>query len=594
MRLASLSIRNFRPFREEVTIPIDDLTVLIGQNDVGKSSILDALAMFFGEGSVKPDAEDCNVNSGERVIEIACEFEDLPTSIVLDDDVSTNFQSEYLLTDQQRLKIKKRLDFTGAKLKQDVYVCAIHPTAFGYDNLLSLTNTQLKERLKTLGVSAAGIDLRKNPELRRAIWGACPDLELQQVDISANKEDAKRLWEKIVAFLPSYALFRSDRPSQDTDAEVQDPMKLAIAAAIAEVQPDLDKVEKTVRDKAEELARRTHEALARIDKNAAAQLSPDFKGDIKWNSVFSITLRTDNGIPLGKRGSGLRRLVLLSFLMAEAERRRTEQVNSSIIYAVEEPETSQHPHNQKMLVQALQELAEDDGCQVLLTTHSPGLATLIPIQHFRFIDHDYNGSTSIRYGDESVYGEVVDSLGIVPDNRIRVLICVEGPTDVENLRVLSHLLHEQDPNLPDLGLDPRVALVPLGGGTLKHWVERDYLGGLNRPQVHIYDGDVDQYKEACDKINSRGDGSWAAQTKKREIENYIHSQALYDAFGITVQVGDMDDVGKLVGDQIGCRCEKAKKRISQEAFPKMTAAMLDERDPEGEIKGWLCRIKGML
>lgn len=43
----------------------------------------------------------------------------------------------------------------------------------------------------------------------------------------------------------------------------------------------------------------------------------------------------------------MKRLVLLSFFRAEAERRLSEQGGNGIIYAIEEPETSQHTENQK-------------------------------------------------------------------------------------------------------------------------------------------------------------------------------------------------------------------------------------------------------
>ena len=43
MRIVSVRIKNFRGYRDEVTIKIDDLTVLIGKNDAGKSTILDML-----------------------------------------------------------------------------------------------------------------------------------------------------------------------------------------------------------------------------------------------------------------------------------------------------------------------------------------------------------------------------------------------------------------------------------------------------------------------------------------------------------------------------------------------------------------------
>ena len=47
MKLVEVRLRNFRCYRDEISIPIGDLTALIAKNDVGKSSVLDALDAFF-------------------------------------------------------------------------------------------------------------------------------------------------------------------------------------------------------------------------------------------------------------------------------------------------------------------------------------------------------------------------------------------------------------------------------------------------------------------------------------------------------------------------------------------------------------------
>lgn len=596
MNLRSVSIKGFRPFKDEVTIPIDDLTVLIGRNDIGKSSILEALGIFLGCDDVKLEANDCNIYGDNKVIEITCEFDDLPSSIVIDSEATTCFQDEYLLTKENTLKIKKRYDLSGAKLKEEVFICAYHPTApEECKDLLLLTNAQLKDRLRTLKIPADNVDLRSNTFIRKAIWQFYRDLNLDIVEIPVNREDAKRIWEQISKLMPIYALFKSDRPSQDSDSEIQDPMKLAINAALSEVKDDLDRIVEIVKTKALEIASQTHEQLKRIDEKIASDLKPVFKSDPQWGKVFSLGLNTDDGIPLNKRGSGVRRLVLLSFFRAEVERRRKEQTTRSIIYAIEEPETSQHPNNQKLLLDALTDLSQESGCQVLLTTHSPGFANMLPLRSLRYLErfgHSINVITGHDSSDD-VYTRITDSLGIVPDTRVKVLICVEGPTDVVALECLSHALHTADTTIPDLSKDSRVAFTVLGGGTLKYWVNEHYLKGLGRPEVHIYDSDS-QYRQYCEKLNQRGDESWAVQTKKKEIENYLHPDAIFEGLGIRISFGDMDDVPELIRQQTGWNHTTIKQKLAQYAFPRMTPERIRERDPQGEIEGWLRRITEML
>jgi predicted ATP-dependent endonuclease of OLD family len=53
MRLIELRLKNFRCYKEEIKIKIDDLTCIIGKNDIGKSTILEALDCFFNTSIIK-------------------------------------------------------------------------------------------------------------------------------------------------------------------------------------------------------------------------------------------------------------------------------------------------------------------------------------------------------------------------------------------------------------------------------------------------------------------------------------------------------------------------------------------------------------
>ena len=89
--------------------------------------------------------------------------------------------------------------------------------------------------------------------------------------------------------------------------------------------------------------------------------------------------------PINKRGSGVKRLILLSFFRAEAERRTEVENNMGIIYAIEEPETSQHSNNQRVLINALKKLAQANHTQVLLTTHSPIIVKELDFENLRLL-----------------------------------------------------------------------------------------------------------------------------------------------------------------------------------------------------------------
>ena len=69
MKIKSLKIKNFRGYCGETSIDCENLTAFVGKNDMGKSSILEALDVFFNKekGVVKLDKDDANI--GARVNE---------------------------------------------------------------------------------------------------------------------------------------------------------------------------------------------------------------------------------------------------------------------------------------------------------------------------------------------------------------------------------------------------------------------------------------------------------------------------------------------------------------------------------------------
>ena len=73
MKLKRVRLRNFRCYKEETTFDIDELTVFVGKNDIGKSTLLDALHIFFEE--VKIDADDATISGDKDDVRIICEFE---------------------------------------------------------------------------------------------------------------------------------------------------------------------------------------------------------------------------------------------------------------------------------------------------------------------------------------------------------------------------------------------------------------------------------------------------------------------------------------------------------------------------------------
>lgn len=135
-----------------------------------------------------------------------------------------------------------------------------------------------------------------------------------------------------------------------------------------------------------------------MDPNVANSLKPVIPAteSLKWADVFkSVSITADEDIPINKRGSGVKRLVLLNFFRAEAERRQQDGNHTGIIYAIEEPETSQHFANQKILADALISLSGTPHTQVVLTTHSGVFVKKLNYDDLRLISEDGQGEKHV-------------------------------------------------------------------------------------------------------------------------------------------------------------------------------------------------------
>lgn len=397
MKIESMKLNNFRSYKGETIIRFDDLTVFVGRNDIGKSTILEALDIFFndGKGVIKIDKTDINVQAsrnGDNETAISVCFSELPESIIIDSVERTTLSSEYMLNSDGFLEVVKKYKNGG---KVSIFIRAKHPTNTDCKDLLLKDNSDLKHIITSKGIDCENLSV--NAIMRKSIWEYyADDLNLQDIEIDVLKEDAKKIWNKLSSYMPVYSLFQSDRKNSDGDNEVQDPLKEAVKQIIndQDIQQALTLIAEAVETKLKEVSNRTLEKLREMDPAVANSLNPVIPtaDKLKWADVFkAVSISGDEDIPINKRGSGVKRLVLLNFFRAEAERRAAAGDSTGIIYAIEEPETSQHSNNQRVLIKALKELAQADNTQVLLTTHSPVIVKELDFENLRLIYEDEAG-----------------------------------------------------------------------------------------------------------------------------------------------------------------------------------------------------------
>lgn len=534
--LKSLRIRNFRGYIDS-TIEFDsELNVIIGRNDVGKSTILEALEIFFSEQNIAEPA-DLNINcDDDKKIILNCSFTiDKSFRLIIDTSFPTQIDEEYLLNEQGLLEIQREWNCEKEKiLAKDIstFIVARYPNI--YDKPLVCEKiVELRKILKEVSPSTYDqTDKTKCSTIRKEIFNSLINestiYETKLIDTS--QEDAKEIWTKIRTQLPLFFLFKSDRENNDKDAEVQNPMKAATKLVISSVQQELDNVCEKVSKEIEKIGNETIEKLKELSPEIAKKLTPKVITK-PFDSIFSFNLFSDDGIPLNKRGSGIRRLILLSYFRAEAEKKTAENHNNNVIYAIEEPETSQHPNYQRMIMNTLQELSKDEHYQIILTTHTPEIAKLVKLSQLILVDKDRDGCIEIEPESDRKYKSIVDTLGILPYAVSQVVICVEGMNDVNFLYNINEVIPEFN-SIISLKKS-NIQIIPLIGSNLFYWVNQNYFCESNIKEIHLYDNDRADYSQVIADIQNDNDGRrFGWNTNCRAMENYIPPEVIEDRFDI--------------------------------------------------------------
>lgn len=496
MKLIKFGISGFRGFSSDKlsTIDVNDLTTLIGKNDAGKSSVLDAMDVFFN-GISNLDNDDFHIDSdGARAesIELQATFSSNEFIVKLE-TVDTNLSKEGLLSKDGNLVITQKIT-KPTKSAVKTSITAFLPDEPDLADLYTLTNAKLKEKLEYIKeqyniTNWESVTKRTNSLMRQAIISYFMENsthEKKNILVDTGKGGGKDIWNKLGTQLPLFQLFKTDRSNDDGDSEIQDPLKAVTKETLkGALSGQLDEITKKVRLEAEKQAKLTLTKLNEMDPELAKQLIPKFETP-KWENVFKFSLDTDK-IPLNKRGSGARRLILLNFFRAQADKTIQERNATDVIYAFEEPETAQHADHQRMLMQSFLEISNKDGRQVIITTHNPELAGMPDSNSIRQIKRNHNYTSEIE--NTPNLADVGRDLGVLPNvpglpGRLKLVIFVEGPNDVRFI----HLLLMK--YCPEIFKNNDTVLIPFGGGSLKYWVNLELLKPLHPAEFYIFDNDA--------------------------------------------------------------------------------------------------------
>lgn len=183
----------------------------------------------------------------------------------------------------------------------------------------------------------------------------------------------------------------------------------------------------------------------------------------------------------------------------------------------------------------------------------------------------------------------------------KLVICMEGEFDIKFLMNINQNI-EEFKEIVDLKTE-KISLIPLNGGNLTIWIEKNHLQGSNIIEVHIFDSDINsgnnslKYKKDCDKVNARGDASVCFLTKKREMENYIHKSLIEGEFEIDmsqIDNWDIEDIPTFISNRTSFNEKDIKNILNGKLSKRMTKTLLEDIDGFEEIKNWFEKIKKLM
>lgn len=451
MQLVKLEARNFRSLKE-VTVIFGRITVLIGENDAGKSSVLDLLEMLLG--GRRPDDKDffCWEECEEGIAEKAHKQTDCIEAIAefsLEETDAPDLPIAYGKLVRIRKVWKPQSTETyywGAKL-QDAKLA---------QDFSKLKKPELEELIHQCDESA--LDGLKNNEARIA-W-------LVEYAAAAPRSEGWMLAPvRSLNLLPRFERYRAiDYSSPDN--MVMKTLRQVFEQVIYQPAPDggdgkvLDKRLSEVKSDAEKKIRQKVAELLGFVKTYAPRITNisydpviDFAGGLK-SGEFQI----DDGRGLhylSRIGDGTKRRIFMATLdwdrQVSVEQAQEGAPLPFIIRGYDEPDTNLHYEAQRQMYQAISDIAEtpNSHIQAVLCTHSLTMIDRAPAKSINLLQLR-DGCTVVdrlQTDDdpdvEQFLTEMARELGIT--NTImfyeRCFILVEGETEENALPLLYRNLH---------------------------------------------------------------------------------------------------------------------------------------------------------
>lgn len=485
MKICQLTINNFRGIRN-ATLNFDNHTLLVGRNNIGKSTICEAIDLTLGPDRINrlSAIDEFDFYNGKYLSDNDEPIEiQIQTSLIdMSDELKSIFNGhlEFWHTEEKRVLEQNEIDkvdddlideclrikFIGHyDLDEDEFITKtyyVHPPVEENETPIEVTK-KAKRQIGFLYLRA----LRTGNRALSLERGSLLDILLRVGEIRP------RFWEE----------------TRNTLLNLDPPLDSNIGA----LRSVLDNIEQRVGQ---------YIPLSNDNNSTTLHVSQLTRDHLRKTLSFFMSSSTNQlPVPFQRLGTGTLSTLVFALLSAIAELKK-----ENIIFAMEEPELAIPPHTQRRIIEYL----FGNTTQSLLTSHSPYVIEKFDPEQITILTKD---------DDARVSGKSIDlSSGLKPKNYRRnirhaiaevilgnAVIVGEGLTELEVLSTASRIL-EQDNNHYPLDLSGVTIFEAGGDGTiiefgkffksigLKTYAFFDYLKRTQK-QKNELDNTFDFYKE---------------------------------------------------------------------------------------------------
>lgn len=458
MRITGLRIRNFKSIQNMNLKDIENALILVGQNNTGKTAVLDAIRAVRGTYCIKP--EDFQENFPNIEVFVTLEFEE--------EDLLRLHQggivSQYRRLEAWKKDFRKKLPSFDDRGVLSFEFIANKDGRIRYHDGVSKNNPYIKEVFPQIYY----MDTQR-------------DLDQLQGDMLMLQEDEllKRMRRDCCIFDQSktcnhcfacIGLINQKRP------EELDAFETAKLLDFKLYQLNLG-----------DFAKRVNQNFRK--NGGQDEIMYSMNRDVERMLLVTAEIRNrENGItrPIGQMGKGMRSVYMLSLLETYAE--GEDRVPSIIM--VEDPEIFLHPRLQKVSGELLYRLSRKN--QVIFSTHSPNLLANFSSRQIRQMVLDEGGFSMVR--EKTDISAILDDLGYTANDLMNVnfVFIVEGKQDKSRLPLLIRKYYSE--TFDEEGNLSRIAIITTNSCTnIKTYANLKYMNQIYlRDQfLMIRDGDGD-------------------------------------------------------------------------------------------------------